>query len=152
MFSVIENSLNLDALYLVKLIFGDFFLLFRLKLHHHFIAIVTVLGRKSRSGARELTLINISEYIFLNRNSFAYVYATKKLNLLIYNPLPHTNTMIVLIYKYFKKYNCLILCFSIKHIKPYHYMTTTFKHFLQLLPVNLGYKIKNTIPSTNVHI
>ena len=39
MFSVIENSLNsdavnLDALYLVKLIFGKYFLLFRLKSHH----------------------------------------------------------------------------------------------------------------------
>ena len=53
MFSVIENSMNLDALYLVKLIF-DFwriFLLFRLKSRRRFIA--TVLGRKPHFGARE---------------------------------------------------------------------------------------------------
>ena len=58
MFSVTENSLNfdtvnLDALSLVKLIFGEIFLSFRLKSRRRFIAIATVLGRKSRSGARE---------------------------------------------------------------------------------------------------
>ena len=58
MFSVIENSVNLDtvnfdALYLVKLIFGKYFMLFRRESHCRFTAITLAIGRDLRSRARE---------------------------------------------------------------------------------------------------
>ena len=51
MFSVIKKSVNWDALYLVKLIFGKYFLFFRIKSRCRFIAIAIVLGHKSYSDA-----------------------------------------------------------------------------------------------------
>ena len=45
------DAVNLDSLYLVTTEFWQIFSLFRLKSHHRFIAIVTGLGRKSRSSA-----------------------------------------------------------------------------------------------------